>query len=228
MRIFKLVGSLVLVLTFGAIATAVARAAETLWRLLPGSANETFTGKGGLILFESNAGKWTCKNLSISLTIGGSSSELLENEARLALAMISLEGCRFGEIGAVNTVGDPKEVVLAHAEIHFCLIKKGDLGLAIKVLPIHAEIAAFSLSVELSGGVIALISALSGDKKHFELNVKQSKGKQEIEKCEGGEALTLTLKFDAKPVENVGFNVSEGLLLFDGTLDKVGEELMEN
>jgi hypothetical protein len=228
MRIFKLIGTLVLVLASSAIAVLTASAAETLWRLLPGSAKETFTGKSGKIQFEyTNGIRIFCAKSMILLTFGVASSELLENEAKLALALLRLEGCKAEGVFSFNSVGDAKETVLVHLEIHLCMVKPGDFGLLIKILPVTLE--GFILgSAELSGAFIALVSPLATtDKKHFELNIKQNKGIQEIDKCEGGEKWTLTAKINAEPAQSVGVAFQEFLFLFDGTINNAGEEMME-
>jgi hypothetical protein len=232
MSTFKLICALALVLVSSAVAVATASAAETLWRLLPGSAKETFTGKGGNALLETVGGdKIVCTASTVLLTSGGSSSELLETGGSLALALIHFTGCKTEGIIPANTKGDEKEVILAHLEFHFCLIKKSDLGLLIKTLPIQIEVPAVALTIEINGAIVALIASLEAkDKKHAELNIKQTKGVQEIEKCEGGAKQTLTFKADAATAENAGTAVTAGtgLLLLDGTIDKVGEEMMEN
>jgi hypothetical protein len=229
MRTFKLIAALALVLVSSMIAVASASAVEILWRWLPGSAKETFTGKTGKITFAGvNGSKYTCTKGLILLTFGGASSELLEKEAKLALALLHLEGCKIEGILPVNSEGDEKEIILMHLEIHNCLIKKGDNGVLILLLPVHLVVPSVGLTIELTGSFVALISALTGDKKHYELNIKQKAGVQEIEKCEGGEKESLKSKTDANPVELAGVEAAEGLLLFDGTLDKAGEELMEN
>jgi hypothetical protein len=228
MSTFKLICALALVLVSSAIAVATASAAETLWRFLPGSAKETFTGKSGSVLFEYAGDKLACTGSTILLVSGGFSSELIENGATLALALIRFTGCQAEHL-SVNSEGDEKEVILAHLEIHDCLIKKGDLGLLLKILPVRVLVLILDSIVELSGAFIALILPLEAkDKKHFELNIKQTGGIQEIEKCEGGERQTLKAKFNTEPAQNVGVGFSAPLLLFDGTKDKEGEELMEN
>ncbi len=228
MRTFKLIGALVLVLVSSAIAVASASAAELLWTLLPGTKGETFTGKSGKATLEGatvSKNKITCPSSTILLTFEGNSSEL--TEPSLALALIHFEKCKALGTLPVNSLGDGKEIILAHLEIHFCMIKPGDFGLLIKTLPVHLEIAVPALLISVEGAFIALVSPLTGDKKHFEALIEQEKGKQKIEKCEGGTAQTLTSKTDNEPVENAGEEAKEGLLLFDGTIDKAGEEMMD-
>jgi hypothetical protein len=232
MSTFKLICVVALVLVSSAITVASASAAETLWRLLPGSAKETFTGKTGSVTLETVGGaKIRCTSATILLTSGGSSSELLETGGSLALAVMHFVGCKAEEILPMNSKGDEKEVFLTHLEVHFCLIKKGDLGLKIEFLPLTIEVPTVMLTIEVKGAFIALIAPLEAkDTKHFELNIKQTKGVQEIEKCEGGVKQTLLSKTDAGVVEEAGEGITEktGLLLFDGAIDKEGEALMEN
>ncbi|HEV7529016.1 MAG TPA: hypothetical protein VGO29_08980 [Solirubrobacteraceae bacterium] len=233
MRIYKLVSTLVLALAFGAIAVATASAAETLWRWLPGSAKETFTGTiETIVITEAKEGtkggsSVKCAKAEILLTDATLkvSSELLENEAKLALAVLHLTNCKsFGL--ASNSLGDAKEIVLMHLEIHNCLIKSGDPGLLIKILPVHIEAPATKLLVTLEGSFIGLIKEVAFNK--YELNIKQKEGSQEIQKCEGGSADSLTSKIDAEPTRNAGIEAFDFLLEFDKTIDKNGEQLMEN
>ena len=112
-----------------------------------------------------------------------------------------------------------------HLEIHNCLIKAGDPGLLIKVLPLHVEAPATKLLVTLEGAFIALIKEAAANK--FELNIKQTEGKQEIEKCEGGTAQSLTAKTDSEPTRNAGLEMSETFIEFDKTLDS-SEAIMES
>jgi hypothetical protein len=112
-----------------------------------------------------------------------------------------------------------------HLEIHNCLIKAGDPGLLIKVLPVHVEAPATKLLITLEGAFIALIKEVAANK--FELNIKQTEGKQEIGKCEGGTAQSLTAKTDAEPIRNAGLEMAETFIEFDKTLD-ASETIMEN
>jgi hypothetical protein len=226
MRTFKIICALALVLVSSAIAVATASAAETLWRWLPGSAKETFTGKSGEAILEGGAGsKIICTSSTVLLT----GSTLTENEAKLGTAAIHFVGCKVEKLLPVNSVGDAKEVILTTLKLHNCLIKKGDEGIIFTPETVHLEVPAVALTIEVTGSFIGLVTPLETPKgKHFELNIKQAKGKQEIEKCEGGVAMSLKSKTDANAVELAGEEAKEGLLLFDGTIDKAGEELMEN
>src|SRR3978361_1495558 len=101
MRSIKLIGAMFVVLAFSAVAVATASAAETLWKWLPGSVGETFTGKsekaslqqkkvgeeGGLTI--------TCANSKVllegsALIKEGSTSE---KDATLSTAHIHFEKC---------------------------------------------------------------------------------------------------------------------------------------
>jgi hypothetical protein len=230
MRTFKLVAALALVLVSSAIAVASASAVEILWRWLPGSAKETFTGKSGQAKLVTVGGKKiVCTKSLVLLTFGEASSELLEKEAKLALALIHFEGCKAEGILPVNSEGDEKEIILVHLELHNCLIKKGDNGILFLPLPVHLVVPSVGLTIEVTGSFVGLISALTGDKKHYELNIKQSaNGVQEFKLCEGGAEESLKSKDDTAVAENASEDAAEGLVLFDGTIDKAGEELMEN
>ena len=102
MRTYKLIAAMIMVLAFSAMAVATASAAETLWRWLPGSAKETFKGTAGPgTLQESKEGTKggsaiKCQKSEILLTDSAlkASSELLENEAKLALAIVHFSSCK--------------------------------------------------------------------------------------------------------------------------------------
>jgi hypothetical protein len=226
MRMFKIIGALALVLAFSAIGVATASAEETLWKLLPGSVGETFTTSSGKATLEGLAGsKITCLKST-------GTGELLETgaiekkDATLSLATITFTGCKVENLLPVNSEGDAKEVILAHLEIHNCMIKAGDFGLLIKTLPVHLQVPSVNLLIKVEGAFVALAKA-TADKKVFELNATQTKGDQEFTKCEGGTAETLTSKDDAEPAEDAAEGVLEGKLTFAGKKDTNGEEMME-
>jgi hypothetical protein len=226
MPMFKLIGALALVLAFTAISVATASAVETLWKGLPGSAGETFTTSTAKPLLEGLAGS------RISCSKAKGTGELLkegtieDKDATLALTTITIEGCKAEGLLPINSLGDAKELVLLHGEIHACMIKPGDFGLLLKPLPVHLEVPSVGLLIVIEGAVIGLAEA-TADKKVFQLHTKQTKGDQEISKCEGGTAQSLTIKDDAAAVEDVGVAVAEGTLTFAGTKDTTGEEMME-
>jgi hypothetical protein len=232
MRTFKLIGALVVVLAFSAIAVATASAAETLWKWLPGTVGETFTGKSGEALLESSGGvaPIKCKKSLVLLTDTELkvSSELLKEgstegkDATLALAVIHFEGCTVSGVG-INSLGDKAGIILVHVEIHNCMIKKEHFGLLFKPLLVHLEVPLIKALIEVLGSFVALIEALPTEKRHFELNINQGKGKQEIEKCEGGEKDTLLASENHGEYVQAGEQANEGLLLFD----KEEETMME-
>jgi hypothetical protein len=237
MRIFKLIGALVVVLAFSAVAVATASAAETLWKLLPGTVGETFTGKSGKATLQIKGGaSIKCEKSTILLTSeeveGKPKSELLKEgstegkDATLALAVIKFEGCNSAGLEA-HSLGDSAKIILVHVEIHTCMIKKEHFGLLIKPLLVHLEVPEAKQLIEVLGDLVALLEALPTEPKHFELNITQVAGVQGIEKCEGGEKETLESSVNHGPYIQSGEEAKEGLLLFDGTFDKAGETMME-
>ena len=237
MRTFKLIGAMALVLAFSAFTVASASAEEILWKLLPGSVGETFTGKSGAGSLQQEGGATiSCTSSTLLLTdiIEGKEvhSELVkegstgEKDATLALGILHFVGCKTLFTGA-NSLGDEKEVILAHIEIHTCMIKKEHFGLLILVLPLHIEVPLVKTLILVEGLFIALIEPLVGDKKHFILNITQSGGLQTIKLCEGGPEESLKAKVNNEEVKLAGEEAAEGLLLFDGTKDATGETMME-
>jgi hypothetical protein len=237
MRTFKLISGVILVLAFCAFSVASASAEEVLWRWLPGPAKETLKGTSKEAkLQESKEGTKggaaiTCKKSEILLTDelpegqGGTvHSELLEKEARLALAIIKFTECTVtGGLG-IESLGDPTGTILTHLEIHNCLIKKGEQGLLIKPLPVHLEVLAVGLLISVEGDFVAGISKKAANE--FELKAKQTEGKQAIEKCEGGKAETLLSKSGAEPQRPAAELVEAGILLFD-LIQSKSEELLD-
>jgi hypothetical protein len=232
MRYVKLITGLILVLAFSAFAVATASAEEVLWRWLPGSAKETFKALSGSIKLQEvkEGGKggaaYECKKtellLADELKEGTVHSELLEKEARLALAVAVFTGCSSAGL-AMESLGDPAGTILVHYEIHNCLIAKGDQGLLIKPLPVHLEVLAIGLLSTVEGSFVALISKKAANE--FALTITQKEGKQAIEKCEGGKADTLLLKNGSEPQRPAGEELTGGVLLFDKALDK--EEVLD-
>jgi hypothetical protein len=228
MRIFKLISALIVLGAFSAVALATASAVETLWRWLPGSAKETLKGGSGKATLQVEEGEKgekpgpsiTCTKSELLLT----ESELLEKEAKLALAQIHITGCKTLGL-AINSVGDAKEVVLKHVEIHNCLIKEKDFGLLIKLLPVTLEVPATKLTINIQGVIIALVSKVGANK--YELNITQKAGLQEIQKCEGGVKETLEVKIDAQPkFMEAGEEATGANGEFDKVIDKVEEQIM--
>jgi hypothetical protein len=232
MRIFKLIGALVVALAFSAVAVSTASAAETLWRWLPGTVGETFEGKTGEVTLQmKGGGTIKCQKSLVLLSNAEAkvNSELIKEGstegkwATLALALIDFESCTTAGL-SINSLGDKPGIVLAHVEIHNCLIKKEHHGLLIKPLPLHIEVPAVKELLEVTGNFIALIQPLISEPRHFELNITQKEGIQGIEKCEGGNAETLLVSVNEGAFVQSGEEAKEGLLLFD----KEGQEMMEN
>ncbi len=227
MRIFKLIGVLAVVLAFNAIAVAAASAEEVLWRWLPGSAKETFKGEipevGDLLII--GGGRIECKKGKILLA----GSELLEKQT-LALATIHFEGCKAEGLVAANSLGDASEVILVHIEIHNCIINKAnkEFGLLILPLPVHIEIPATKLLIEIleKGLFVAKIEATGTTKHNFLILAKQTKDVQEPKLCEGGKEEMLEAKVDAEP-EQLAAILFHATIEFDLTIDTSGEEIME-
>jgi hypothetical protein len=242
MRTLKIIGALVLVLAFSAIAVATASAVETLWKWLPGSAKETFTGKSGKITFgatfEKTAFAFVCTKSLTLLTdsVLKVSSELLEEgstagkDATLALLITHMEGCTIAGLPA-KSEGDSSGIILVHVEEHNCMIKPGDFGVLLKPLPLHIELPALGILILVLGDVLGLLEGKEGEKKlTFGLNLKtvKSEGKeQEFLKCEGGEKEELKASLDGVTFVPATEEAVAGSLTFDMTKDKEGEEMME-
>jgi hypothetical protein len=236
MRISKLIGALLVILALGTVVVAVASAAEILWKWLPGSAGETLKGKVGKFqLLGVGGASYICTKGAILLTDGTTkaSSELLKEgstegkDATLALVVFHLEGCTW-QGDSVHSDGDASGIILVHYEVHNCMITKGDFGLLIKPLPLHLEVPVTKLLELIRGSYLALIEGKEGEKAlTFKLNIKQKEGKQELEKCEGGEKETLERSVNGGAFEQAGVEAQEPVLEFDMTKDTAGEEMME-
>jgi hypothetical protein len=238
MRIAKLIGALFVVLAFSAVAVATASAAETLWKWLPGTVGETFTGKSGQATLQLAEAEpkvkpaITCKKSLLLLP----KSELLAEgatggkDATLALGILHFEGCTSFGLPA-NSEGDTSGIILVHLEIHNCMIKKEpkEFGLLITPLPLHIEIPASGGKLILvRGAFVAKLEGKEGTKQLiFSLIVEQKEAKQAIKLCEGGPENTLEGSLDGKTFVIAGEEAKEGTLGFDMTLDKEGEEPME-
>jgi hypothetical protein len=243
MRTFKLIGALIVVLAFSAVAVATASAAETLWTWLPGSAGETFKGTSGeAVLSAKDEGKTLtvkCKKstLLLSDTVEGKEvhSELLKEgsiegkDATLALMIIHFEGCLALGLAA-NSPGDTKEIILVHVEEHNCMIEPKDFGVLLKILPLHIEIPSLKgVLILVEGSVIGLLEGKEGEKLlTFKLNLKTNAAKeQEFLKCSGGEKDELKASLDGVKFEPATEEAKTGTLEFDMTKDTAGEEMME-
>jgi hypothetical protein len=239
MRIFKLVGALLVVLAFSAVAVATASAAETLWRWLPGSVGETFKGtqisKEAVLTVEGGVISIKCKKATILLE----GSELTEKgdaenkkAATLGLATFHFSECTVSGGFSVNSLGDKPGIILTHVELHNCVISKVPLEFGLLVLPLetHLEVPAVALLITVfeKGLFIARIKEEAGGKKHNFLITAKSKeaGKaQDPEKCEGGEKEVLKTKIDNN-AEQTATEDGEFLIEFDLTFDEEGEIIM--
>jgi len=236
MRITKLIGALFVVVAINAIGISTASAAVTLWKLLPGSVGETFTGsseKATLQMTEvAGLGKpsITCKKSKVLLTESKLDEEGSTNkkDATLALAVIHFEECTSFGVPA-ESEGDASGIILVHVQIHTCMIKKAHFGLLLLVLPVHINIlGGLNKLVLVRGLFVALLEGKEGAKAlTFALNAVQKEGIQEIKLCEGGTEQSLEASFDGVTFVKAGEEAKNAKLEFDMTTDKEGEELME-
>jgi hypothetical protein len=214
MRVLKLVAALIVLPVLSAVAVATASAAETLWRWLPGAAKTAFTGTSGKSLLQVKGG------LSITSAKSKTTGEITEG-SNLGLALITFETTTTAGL-PINSLGDASGIVLVHAELHNCLIKAGDRGLLIKVLPLHLEVPTTKLLITLEGSYIALVGGSKG--KMFTLAIEQKEGKQTIEKCEGGTADTLLTSDDGAGFVQTGAEAKEAAITFTS----VEQDVMES
>jgi hypothetical protein len=241
MRLFKLVGALLVALALSAMAlAATASAAETLWKWLPGSAGETFKGKTGATIFtsteEGKALSIACKNSTVSLIEPATkvASELLKEgstegkDATLALFIVDFAGCK--SLGLpINSVGDKAEIILWHIEAHNCMIGKGKFGWLLSLLQVHVEVPAVKALILLRDAVIGeLLGAKEGEHVlTYKLDLNAPGGLQEVKKCEGGVENKLEFSLDGINFFAASLDAKEGALEFDMTKDTAGEEMME-
>jgi hypothetical protein len=188
MRLVKPATALTLSLVCSAVLATVASAAETLVKLLPGAKGTTFTGKSGKATLQiKGGGAITCKS---SATEG----EITE-EATLGLETIHYTGCTTAGL-PINSLGDASGITLSHAELHFCHII-GPIYIWRRTrLPLHLEVPSTKLLVTVEGSDLAEVTPNKTVTKTFTLGVSQKEGKQNVEKCEGGEAQTLKTSLD--------------------------------
>lgn len=237
MRMFKFLGALIAVLAFSIIGVATVSAAEVEWPFLPGSKGETFTGElhkeTKATLQEEGSGAINCKKLSILLTDATlkASSELTgpkEKDSTNALAILHFSECEFAGLAA-NSAGDASGVILAHVEMHTCLIEW--LGKAkqdgVLVLPLEVVIEALKtpqLTV-LDTKSTAFIAPLKKiGVSEYLLDAIQTEGLQEVKKCEGGEENSLKILLAKATTENNAGEGVKAIIRFDKTIDK--EEIL--
>ncbi len=214
MRAFKLISALVMVLALTAIAASTASAAETLWEILPGLENETFTAKSGkATLQQKESAAITCQESSILLVDG----VIVGTTKTLALAIIHFgTKCTTGGLATLS-LGDPAGFILVHVEIHTCIITTSPLvgGLLIKVLPLHLEVPSLKLLIEVTGSFVAPLTPNNEKTKKYKLDAKQKAGEQSTELCLGGAKETLLSSDDGKAPVQSGQEAENAELNFD-------------
>jgi hypothetical protein len=213
MRVLKLVAALILLPVLSAVAVATASAAETLWRWLPGAAKTTFTGKTGKNTIQVKGG------LSITCAKSKLTGEL--TEATLQLILDTRENCTAAGL-PTNSLGDASGVILEHTETHDCLIKSGDLGILVLLLPLHLEVPSTKLLILEEGGYVALVTGGKG--KTFSLSIQQKEGKQAVPNCEAGSSFFRFSAVDGGAFTQAGFEATEGSITFT----TVEQETMES
>ena len=197
MRTFKYLGALILVLAFSMIGVASASAAEVLWPFLPGSVGETFTGQldeGEGILQEDSGGAFKCKKLEITASLLEEGS-VNKKDATLSLGLLNFKEC--SALGLeVHSEGDANGVILAHVEIHNCLVTW--LGTAkldgVLILPLETKLfigaTLFTTILDKKAEGVKPATALVAPIKkigvsHYLIDAKQKSGLQELQECEG-------------------------------------------
>jgi len=254
MRTFKLIAAMALVLAFSAIGVAAtASAAEILWKWLPGSVGETLKGGSGKATLTTKFGGAAftieCAKSTLLLTYTfkkgegenptevTASSELVKEgstegkDATLSLLIIHFEKClSFGL--PVNSVGDLKEIILVHVEEHNCMInaKEKEFGVLLVPLQVHLEVPAAKALILVRGAVIGLLLGAKEKEKvlTYKLDLTAPGGVQSIKKCEGGVENKLEAALlNGEKFEPATEEAKEGVLEFDMTKDKEGEEMME-
>jgi hypothetical protein len=197
---FKLGSALIAVLALTAIAASTASAAETLWKWVPGAEKAAFTATSGKAKLEGvNKAKITCESSSVLAGEGK-----LTKEQTLGEAMIHFKGCT--ALGfPINSLGDDNEsgVILVHVDLHNCIIASAPTlraGILFTLTEVHLDIPALGgLLIIVKGSFVAEVSSeLKKAKLTHTLAIKQTGGKQAVEKCEGGSKDTLLAKTDAE------------------------------
>lgn len=141
----------------------------------------TFTGTGSKGKLETVGG--------LTIICSGVSSSGSFTSANLGTGTITFTGCKESKTGAAcNTSGDAKEVILTPGDIHLVDYKVGSvlsLGVVVK-LTSNLVIKCSLLTDEVKGAAMgALTGITSGTKtKTGTLSYKETKGVQELKKCE--------------------------------------------
>jgi hypothetical protein len=209
MRGIKLVSAVVMALAITAVVSATAFAANP--EFLPGTAGAKFTGKSGKATLAIKGGSTiTCKESVVEKGNG----ELLG--PKTALAIIDFKGCTAFGLPA-NSLGDLKEIILAHVETELCYINKATkhVGIIFTTLPVHIEIPSVGLLVSVTGSFVGLLEPVNIKQTGYTLNIAQAAGVQAIEKCEGGAARTLLSSVDGGANTQSGEEAEKGTLTFE-------------
>jgi hypothetical protein len=226
MRYLKLAGALALVLAFSVIGVATASAEGVLWKWLPGTKGETFTGdldKGTAVLQVDGGSAIECKAVDFLLP----GSELTGPEAKDSTLMLTtphFTGCKL-EGKEVHSEGDEPEVILSHIEIHNCLIEWLKKAKQDGVLILPLELKIFSGAVlrvtildKEGNGFLAPIKKIGVSQ--YLIDAKQTGGLQEVKLCEGGKEDSLLVLAAGVEKELEAAELAEVLIKFDKTFDK--------
>ena len=106
--------------------------------------------------------------------------------AKTATVSIDFTGCSALFIAGANSLGDKSGTILTGGTGTLCYLNasKKEVGIAIKIATLHIEVAGKLLIV--TGTVIGKVEPVNSKSKTGKIVLKQSKGKQEFTKCEGG------------------------------------------
>jgi hypothetical protein len=178
MRRLKMSGAAivaVLALTaLGAITASSASAA--LPEFLPASGTFTSTSGAGT-LEEGGQPAIVCKEDTDSGEITG---------AKTSTVSIDFKSCTVFGIANAHSLGDSGSTILTGGKAELCYLNKTEkkVGVAIHINPLHIEVAGKLLQV--TGTVIGQVKPVNESSTSGEIILKQSGGKQEFTKCEGG------------------------------------------
>jgi hypothetical protein len=198
MHLHTLASTLVLALGFTGFVVSAASAS-----VLPGASGASLTGASGKVTLQIKGGA------AVTCQSSASTGEVISIGESLAVTNFGTK-CTVGGL-AVNSLGDPIGIILAHAEID------NDCSLplyALKYLPLHLEVPSTKLLLLFGGSLVGEVAPSRKKSKSFTLTIAQKEGKQAIEKCEGGSVLTLTASTDAGEAVQSAQESAEGTLAF--------------
>lgn len=169
-------------------ATMASSASAALPEFSPGKAGEKFTSKSGAGTLEEGG------QPAITCTADTDSGEFIGSTKKEVLVTIDFTGCSvFGIVGA-HSLGDKEGTILVHVTGKLCYLNKSKkevgMGLAVQSGGLHIEVAGKLLLV--TGTAIGQVKPVNTKSKTGEVVLKQSGGKQEFTKCEGGATENLT------------------------------------